>query len=168
MSKPSSRPKHPAPPKHIETIARAVIVRDRRYALICWSVPGHYGYLPGGHVEPGESVAAALRRELVEEADLSITIGRLAAVHENAFATRNKRHHELNLVYLARLGRSGGRQESVGSMEPDIAFRWVDRAELKAADIRPDGAKLWLLKNWRALVGGTWPRARVDVLSTLE
>ena len=43
---------------------------------------GHWG-LPGGHVEPGESVAAAALREVFEETGWRIELGRLVGVYSD-------------------------------------------------------------------------------------
>lgn len=65
-------------------VVAGVALRDRRY-LICQR-PAHkrHGGLwefPGGKLEPGEDLAAALVRELMEELDLhDVTAGRLLHV----------------------------------------------------------------------------------------
>ncbi len=46
---------------HIETIARAVILR-RAHVLLCQNKEHGYFYLPGGHVEFGETAADAVKR----------------------------------------------------------------------------------------------------------
>ena len=45
----------------------------------CWSVPG-------GHVEPGESDAAATAREVLEETGLPVTVGELVGAVERPIA----------------------------------------------------------------------------------
>jgi ADP-ribose pyrophosphatase YjhB (NUDIX family) len=43
---------------------------------------GHWG-LPGGHVEPGESVADATVREVFEETGCTVSVGRLIGVYSD-------------------------------------------------------------------------------------
>lgn len=53
---------------------RVLAVRDR--ARDAWT-------LPLGHLEPGESVREAVRREVREEADVDVTVDRLAGVYSD-------------------------------------------------------------------------------------
>jgi 8-oxo-dGTP diphosphatase len=73
----------------IVQVTAGVIVRDGRF-LACqraaggWH-PGRWEF-PGGKVEPGENLEAALRRELYEELDIDASIGALLyrAAHQYA------------------------------------------------------------------------------------
>ena len=58
----------------IENIARGVCVVDGR-VLLCRPKKGGYTYLPGGHIEFGETSRAALVREMKEETGLDATAG---------------------------------------------------------------------------------------------
>jgi 8-oxo-dGTP diphosphatase len=124
----------------IEVIGRALIV-ERGRVLLCRSVERGYYYLPGGHVEFGEAAAEAVARELEEECGLKVEVGECGLVAECVFETRKKkRHHELNLVF--HVERQGDAE--VKSLEPELAFDWVDLAAVVDLDLRPESIKAWV------------------------
>ncbi len=66
-------------------------------------------WLPGGGVEPGETAAEALERELIEEVALRIEVIRLLYLSENIFVESGDYRHEVILYFLARpIGPTGG------------------------------------------------------------
>ena len=121
----------------IETIARGVCVSDGK-ALLCRAKGGGSTYLPGGHVEFGETSAAALAREMKEETGLDFRVGRFLGVQENSFLQHGERHCEVNLVYEMSLpeGHVGGKA-AVGAVEPWIEFEWRETDDLGAANLLP-------------------------------
>lgn len=127
--------------KRIETIARGAIL-DQGHVLLCRSVKHRYSYLPGGHVEPGETASYALSREMIEEAGVTITPGELALVAESRFIQKGKPRHEITLVFHVEHTLSASRP--VPSLEKHIEFWWADLASLVDHDIRPNSAKSWL------------------------
>lgn len=135
----------PAPPlPAIEFIARGVLIAGSSI-LLCKNLKHGYYYLPGGHVEFGESAAQALAREFLEEAAIDVTVGPLALISEGMFRTKHRRHHEVNLVF--HVEHPPGRDPmSIQSQEPDhLGFEWLDFAALPEADLRPPAAKAFLL-----------------------
>lgn len=60
--------------------ARGLVVENRQLLLV--SNDDEYWYLPGGHLEPGESLPACVEREIYEETGLEVRTGRLIHVLE--------------------------------------------------------------------------------------
>ncbi len=80
-------------PQQVRLSVSAVVWRDRaregqsdgdvrEVLLMQRSDNGHWG-LPGGFVEPGESVVAATAREVLEETGCTIDVGRLVGVYSD-------------------------------------------------------------------------------------
>ena len=84
---------------------RGVIVRDGRVLMDRTHHPdrARFYWLPGGGLDPGETSAECLRRELMEEAALEIEVGRLLYVSENLFVESGDYRHELILYFLAEI-----------------------------------------------------------------
>lgn len=132
----------------IETIARGVCVKDGKL-LLCRAKGGKSTYLPGGHIEFGETGRAALVREVKEELGVGASAGAFLGALENSFVQNGKPHAEINLVYELELadGTDAGKLES---QEDWIEFEWRDLKELDSANLLPEG--------FRALAA--WPDVR--------
>jgi ADP-ribose pyrophosphatase YjhB (NUDIX family) len=125
--------------------------------------------LPGGTPRPGESMAACVRRETLEETGLSVEPGRIAFVLE----TQGPRSglHTLDLVFLAPSSMPGQEPES---SEPELSARFVPISLLPHLDLRPPiagylrGLRTRQAIRTAAYLGNLWrPRRRDDVLPTL-
>ncbi|HTZ19688.1 MAG TPA: (deoxy)nucleoside triphosphate pyrophosphohydrolase [Opitutaceae bacterium] len=108
----------------------AVIERDGR-VLVAQRPPlkhlARKWEFPGGKVEPGEEPAAALVREIKEELDCDIVVGRALPRSTHTYATMT-----IELIpFFCRLAS--------GSAEPHphehIAVCWATPAELKTLDL---------------------------------
>ena len=117
----------------IETIARGVAVSDGRL-LLCRAKGSATSYLPGGHIEFGETGREALVREVREELGVAAKAGRFLGVVENSFMQHGRPHAEINLVYELAFDEPLGEPKSV---EDWISFEWVPLAELAAANLLP-------------------------------
>lgn len=124
----------------IETIARGVCVRGGKI-LLCRAKGGSSTYLPGGHIEFGETGRQALRREILEEIGAEAAVGRFIGVVENAFTQHGKPHAEINLVYEFDMD-----VESVCAKEDWIEFEWRDIGGLADANLLPEAFRR--LESW--------------------
>ena len=130
----------------IETIARGVaIVGDR--LLVCRAKGAETCYLPGGHIEFGETGREALVRELREETGRETRAGELLGVVENSFMQHGRKHAEINLVYRLEILGEG----EVVAQEAWIDFEWVELAKLGGARLLPE-EMIGRLDDWK--VGG--------------
>jgi len=123
----------------IETIARGVCAADGR-VLLCRAKGGSSTYLPGGHIEFGETAAEALAREMKEECGIEVEVGKFLGVLENSFLQHGERHCEINLVYemsLSRLPTTNCQLPAPQSLEPWIEFEWREIGDLAAANLLP-------------------------------
>lgn len=120
---------------NIETIARGVLLRAGRL-LVCMPAKGGRCYLPGGHVEFGETARQALVREIAEEMGREAAAGEFLAVSENAFTQNGCPHCEINLIF--RLDIPGLDPDSDPAAAEDwIRFRWVPLNGLAEANLLP-------------------------------
>ena len=115
----------------IEIIARGVCVQDGKI-LLCKAKGGATTYLPGGHIEFGETGRQALVREVKEEMGVDAETGAFLGVVENAFEQHGKPHAEVNLVYELKVPPA----TLARACEDWIEFEWRDLAHLD--DLLPD------------------------------
>ena len=130
--------------QHIETIARGVCIVDGKI-LLCYPKDRSYSYLPGGHIEFGETGREALVREMKEETGLDATAGELLGVVESSFEQKGEKHCEINLIYRMEIGLSaaldGNRQLKTAALEDWICFDWVPCDEIDSANLLPPEMK---------------------------
>jgi 8-oxo-dGTP diphosphatase len=119
-------------PAKIEFISRGIVFHEER-VLMCRHRKHGYVYLPGGHVEPGESASDALVREMMEECNCEVKIGPCLLIEEHRFTQMAKPRHEVNIYF--RMTVVAARQ--IVSQEDHIDFVWLDIDRLANFDVRP-------------------------------
>lgn len=81
----------------------AIIIKDNRIMLVLRKYEPFKGKwaLPGGHVEYGEMVEAAVAREAEEETGLKVEPVRLVGVYSDP--NRDPRGHAIGLAYICEI-----------------------------------------------------------------
>lgn len=128
----------------IETIARGVCVIDGKL-LLCRAKGGRSTYLPGGHIEFGETGRDALVREVKEELGVDSSAGAFLGALENSFVQNGSPHAEINLVYELSLA-DGVDAEGLKSREDWIEFIWQDLDDLASVNLLPEAFRS--LSSW--------------------
>ena len=133
---------------------RAVVEHDGKYLFLeaedeSSRSPGEsWFYLPGGHVEHGETLCSALERELREETGLTIEPISPLSIRE-FIAPRHRRlspqmptdHHVIALIFLCRIPAeaptSARLAENLDGSTIVKGHRWLAPDELPELDLRP-------------------------------
>jgi 8-oxo-dGTP diphosphatase len=138
----------------------AVVARDGALLLVRHQKPDRdpYWVLPGGRLEPGETIPECAEREISEETGLSARFSGLLYVSE---FLREGRH---TVDITVRMAPEGDEEAVLGS-DPEVApgseptlmeLRWVDQDELREIELLPAHIKARLLED----AAGGWPANR--------
>jgi ADP-ribose pyrophosphatase YjhB (NUDIX family) len=129
----NASPIYHAPDSSIHVIARAVLMQGDKI-VICVSEKGH-GYLPGGHVENGESCTTALLREFKEEmGEFSHGEPEYIGTCENVFEFNpGVFQHEINMVFAVKINQD----TMIESKESHISFKSYEVAEFDSVPMYP-------------------------------
>lgn len=104
-------------PLHV--VAATALVTDDQGQVLLVRHPRRGWEFPGGQVEQGEDLLAALRREVREEAGVAISVGRLAGVYLNV---------KLNILELGFIATCSG-----GELRPSAESQelgWFPREQV--------------------------------------
>ena len=133
------------PKSHIHSIARGLLVRGGEI-ILCRVKNAEWFFLPGGHIEDGESARATLLRELHEEIGASdYKITSFIGVCENIFPLEDDvSQHEINIIFKVDVPQ----EVQMNTKEDHIEFVNISVNDLKNYKILPaalkDGVLEWL------------------------
>jgi 8-oxo-dGTP diphosphatase len=119
----------------VEIIARGVCVKAGRL-LLCHSMGSDVTYLPGGHVDFGESAKVALAREIGEEMGVRASVGEFLGAIEHRFRQKGRWHSEVNLIFHMNIPGMRG-AGNIKACEDWIEFLWLDLSRLRRSNLEP-------------------------------
>jgi ADP-ribose pyrophosphatase YjhB (NUDIX family) len=97
--------------------------------------------LPGGGVEQGEASDAALVREMTEELDARVRVGRLLWVVESLFRDEGEDRHEIGFYWEMTVPETAAcvRRDDFETVDGGVRLRlaWVPLADLDDLDLVP-------------------------------
>ncbi len=115
----------------------ALIEKNGKILLIRRKIEPFKGKLalPGGHIEYGETVENAIKREVKEETNLKIKLIDILGVYSDP--KRDPRGHRISIVFIAK---PIGKKLNAGSDALDIGF--YNPEKLKKEDLAFDHFKI--------------------------
>jgi len=117
------------------------IALDKGRILLFNVIGWDWWALPGGRVEIQEKSEDTLVREVQEELNTVVKVGRLVWVVENFFKENERSYHEIGMYYLMDLPTDSAvitSQEYTSKDGPvTLRFRWFRLQELDKINLRP-------------------------------
>jgi 8-oxo-dGTP diphosphatase len=136
--------------KNIHVLSRAVII-DQGHILLCKTLdlPLNFYFLPGGHVEHGESVETTLLRELMEETGAEGCIKRFLGCLEFSFEPGHSsicHNHEYNFIFEVE-SETLKMGIPIPQHEAHIELVWMPLSKIAEIDFRAEPLRL-LVPQW--------------------
>jgi 8-oxo-dGTP diphosphatase len=121
--------------KPFHHLARAVLIKESKVLL--GKANGYTNtFLPGGHIEFGESAKDALLRELEEEMGIIPEVSKFLGLVEHKWEKQGVLHCEINQVFEVQCDKLDSYIPPV-SRESHIQFFWCEADKLEANNLQP-------------------------------
>lgn len=143
----------------LHLLARAVLLRmapDGAEVLLAQQIGAQHTFLPGGHVEPGEAMTAALVRELLEELGLTTRVAGYLGAVEHQWPDGAPAHYEINHIFLVEAALSDGPPERPVSREAHLRFDWRPVAALAEYNLQPAPLREMIARRARGDTSAWW------------
>lgn len=116
-------------------LARGIVIKNDKL-LVVHAIGHKNTFLPGGHIEFGESAPEALKREIEEEMGLNCYIEGYLGLVEHKWQKNEKLHCEINQAFKVKAPELDI-TKNPESHEPHIEFYWVSVHELDKHNLQP-------------------------------
>jgi ADP-ribose pyrophosphatase YjhB (NUDIX family) len=134
----------------IHIAAKAIILRDDAILLQECLFDGERVYLlPGGGQQPGESLEAAVRREVLEETGLEVEVDGflwlrdfIARTHWPTFATEE---HRIEAIFRCTAASDAVAASGLAPDTAQVGLHWVPLADLAEISLYPETVKHLLM-----------------------
>jgi 8-oxo-dGTP pyrophosphatase MutT (NUDIX family) len=114
---------------------------ERQQVLLNQEVGTDYWFLPGGRCQLMEPAADTLRREMREELEVTVRVGRMLWIVENFFVFDGRPYHELGLYFHMSLPSSSAYRDQdrtfVRTLPRRFRYRWFPVGELQQLRLYP-------------------------------
>ena len=107
---------------------------------VLYQESGHTRDIPGGHIEFGETVLGALKRELQEELNYKLET-EPCLLYAWSYTSRDKTAHKIYIVYVLNLENE---IKFYSQEDSSLKFIWLDKADIKSKKFLPEMEKLFI------------------------
>ncbi|WP_036687790.1 NUDIX domain-containing protein [Paucisalibacillus globulus] len=116
-------------------LARGIIIKNNTI-LVAHAIGHRNTFLPGGHIEFGESAKDALIREINEELGMDCKVGTFVGVIEHKWMKQGVVNYEVNQVFEVQCDDLLNIEIPI-SKESHIEFLWQHVEELEEHNLQP-------------------------------
>jgi ADP-ribose pyrophosphatase YjhB (NUDIX family) len=120
--------------------AAGISIHNKR-VLLCYFEQIKIWSLPGGRCDLGEDSIAALKRECLEEMNVSVEVTGPAYVMENFFTINDKKYHEISIAHYMNLPQESEflNMDEFEGVEGNrkLLFKWIEINKLNNYQIQP-------------------------------
>lgn len=135
-------------------LARAVIIEDGQI-LLAHAKKSTNTFLPGGHVEPGESVITTIERELHEELGFDCRVGNYLGAVEHSWFQQDIEHFEMNHLFETKIFGVQGLTHPE-SKEDHLEFYWAPIDDLETYNLQPYPLVALIKNRLKSNAAGAW------------